>query len=59
MAAVIALLDVSAQGSRPAGGDVAQGATLLGRQRVAVAVEEGITRVADDLGHFEPRSGHG
>ena len=59
MAAVIAFLDVSAQGGSPAGGDVAQGATLLRRERVAVAVEEGITIVADDLGHFEPRSGHG
>ena len=59
MAAVVALLDVSAQGGSPAGGDVAQGAALLRRERAAVAVEEGITIVAEDLGHFEPRSGHG
>ena len=59
MAAVIALLDVSAQGGSPAGGDIAQDAALLRRQRAAVAVEEGITVVSEDIGHFEPRSRHG
>ena len=59
MPAPVALLDVSAQRRGPAGRDVAQGAALLGRERVAVAIEEGITMVAKDIGHFEPRSGHG
>ena len=59
MVAVIAPLDVPTQGSRPAGGDVAQGAALLRREHVAVAVEEGVSIRADDLGHFEPRSVHG
>ena len=59
MPALVALLDVPAQRRSPAGRDVAQGAALLGRERVAVAIEEGITMVAEDIGHFEPRSGHG
>ena len=42
VAAAVALLDVPAQCGGPAGGDVAQGAALLGRERVAVAVEEGV-----------------
>ena len=41
MPALVALLDVSAQRGGAAGGDVAQGAALLGRERVAVAIEEG------------------
>ena len=36
-----------------------QGAALLGRERVAVPLEEGIAVVPEDIGHFEPRSGHG
>ena len=59
MPAPVALLDVSAQRRSPAGRDVAQGAAPLGRERVAVAIEEGITMVAEDIGHFELRSGHG
>ena len=59
MPALIALLDVSAQGRGPAGGDVLQGAALLGREHVAVAFEEGIAVLSEDLGHFELRPGHG
>ena len=59
MPALVALLDVPAQRRGPAGGDVAQGAALLGRERVAVAIEEGIAVLSEDIGHFEPRSGHG
>jgi hypothetical protein len=59
MPAPVALLDVSAQRLGPAGRDVAQGATPLGRERVAVPIEEGITMVAEDIGHFEMRSRHG
>ena len=59
MPAPVALLDVPAQGRGPAGRDVAAGAALLRRERVAVPVEEGITMGPEDIGHFEPRSGHG
>ena len=59
MPAPVALLDMPAQRRGPAGRDVAQGAALLGRERVAVAVEEGVTMVPEDIGHFEPRSRHG
>ena len=42
----------------PAGGDVAQGAALLRRKRVAVPLEEGIAVLSEDLGYFEPGPGH-
>ena len=58
MPAAVTLLDMPAQSRSPAGGDVAEGAALLGRERVAVAVEEGIGKVSEDIGHFEPMSRH-
>ena len=57
--APVALLDVPAQRRGPAGGDVVQGAALLGREPVAVAIEEGVAVSPEDVGHFEPGPGHG
>ena len=59
MPAPVACLDMPAQGRGPAGRDVAQGAPLLRRERAAIPVEEGIAMSPNDLGHLEPRPGHG
>src|SRR5262245_55473454 len=57
--ALRALQDVSTQSGGAAGGQVVEDATLLGRQARTVLVQECIATAPDDLGHFEPRSGHG
>ena len=59
MPALRALQDVPAQGRGAAGGQVVEGAALLGRQARAVPFQERVATAPDDLGHFEPRSGHG
>ena len=59
MAAMVALLYVTAQRRGPAGGDVLEDTALLRRERVAVAVEEGVAMFPEDIGHFETRSRHG
>ena len=58
MPALGAPQDVTTQGRRAAGGQVLQGAALLGRQLRAVLFQELVETAPDDLGHGEPRSGH-
>ena len=59
MPALVALLDVAAKRGGPTDGDVAQGAALPGRECAAVPIEEGIAVLSEDVGHFEPGTGHG
>jgi hypothetical protein len=59
MPALVTFLDVTAQRSGPAGRDVAQGAALLGREHIAMEVEEGVTMVPEDISHFKLRPRHG
>jgi hypothetical protein len=55
----VALLDVSAQLSGPADGDVAEDAALLVGETVAVSFEERVSVPAEDVGDFDPGPGHG
>ena len=57
--ALRALQDVSTQGGGAAGSQVVEGAALHGRQARTVLLQERVVTAPDDLGHFEPRSGHG
>src|SRR5262249_58338049 len=57
--ALRALQDVPTQSGGAAGGQVVENAALLGPQARTVLIQECITTAPDDLGHFEPRSGHG
>jgi hypothetical protein len=59
MPALVTDVDMPAQRGGPAGGNVAQGAALHGRERAAVPIEESVAVLPDDVGHFEPGPGHG
>ena len=58
MPALGALQDMTAQGRGSAGGQVFQGAALLGRESPVVLAQKLVIGAADDLGHREPRSVH-
>ena len=51
--------DMSSQGGGAASGQVVEGAALHGRQARTVLFQECVATAPEDLGHFEPRSGHG
>ena len=51
--------DMTAQSRGAAGGQVVQGAALLGRQSRSVAFQELIETAPDDLGHGGPSGRHG
>ena len=51
--------DVSAQGGRAAGGQIVQGAPLLGCEAPAVSLEERVVAAPDDRGEIQFGSGHG
>ena len=59
MATVVALLDVPAQCRSAADGDVVQDAALLLGKSVAVAIEEGVAVLAEDVGDLEAWPVHG
>ena len=50
---MIALLDVAAQGSRPAGADVTESFPLLWGDGVSLSLEELLSMLTDDIGYLE------
>jgi hypothetical protein len=55
---MITSLDVPAQGSRPAGTDVAEGFPLLWGDGMSPSLQELLSMFTDDIGNFEPMFGH-
>ena len=53
MGAVVALLNVTAEGSRAARADIPESLPLLGRQHVSPAIEEFLTVLTEDVGDFQ------
>ena len=51
--------DVPSQGGGAASGQVVEGAALHGRQARAVLSHKRVATAPEDLGHFDPGSGHG
>jgi len=56
--AVIALLDVAAQGASTAGADVPQRFSLLRRERMSPLLQELLSVLAEDIGYLEPMFSH-
>src|ERR1700722_2486892 len=59
MSAPVALLNASAEGSRPAGANIAQGFALLARQHWIPASQELVMMSADNVGHLRLTRVHG
>src|SRR5277367_5325156 len=58
IAAAIAPFKVGAEGRRSASADIAQHLPLLVRESMAPALKELVLVSVEDIGHFEPMSGH-
>ena len=58
MAAIAALLDVTAKSYGAASLDRGHGVPLRGRQRRAMLITESLAEVAEHIRHFQPLAGH-
>jgi hypothetical protein len=56
--APVACLDMAPQCGRATQGQIFEDPSLLGREGVSELLEEGVAVAPEDIGHFEPRSGH-
>ena len=58
MPTTIALLDVAAQGSRPADSNIMESFPLLGGDGVSPLVQELLSMLTEDIGYLEPMFVH-